>query len=67
LDCGHLAVSLGHGFGASQGCAAPDRETNSNHGQVFVFWDHLFGSNSGRAGDLELLQPVLPQHSSPQS
>jgi sterol desaturase/sphingolipid hydroxylase (fatty acid hydroxylase superfamily) len=28
-------------------------ETNSNYGQVFVFWDHLFGSNSGRAGDRE--------------
>ncbi len=62
-------------------------ETNSNYGQVFVFWDHLFGSNSGRAGDRErpiqfgldhfrdagsqlphrlLLQPVLPQHASPQ-
>lgn len=29
------------------------RETNSNYGQVFVFWDHLFGSNSGRVGDRE--------------
>ena len=28
-------------------------ETNSNYGQVLVFWDHLFGSNSGRAGDGE--------------
>jgi len=63
-------------------------QTNSNYGQVFVFWDHLFGSNSGRAADRQrpiefgldhfrdagsqlphrlLLQPVLPQHSSPQS
>jgi len=28
-------------------------ETNSNYGQVFVLWDHLFGSNSGRAGGRE--------------
>jgi sterol desaturase/sphingolipid hydroxylase (fatty acid hydroxylase superfamily) len=28
-------------------------ETDSNYGEVFVFWDHLFGSNSGRAGDCD--------------